>query len=90
MKKTILLAATLGLILFYGASHVTAQEGECRSMSIPTCQAGTRITINNNGNTVAPPNLCVAPGESSSRPIVEPTTTTCTSATAAASIPASR
>ena len=63
MKKTILLAAPLGLVLFYGASHVTAQEGECRSMSIPTCQAGTRITINNNGNTVAPPNLCVAPGE---------------------------
>lgn len=32
-------------------------------MSIPTCQDGTRITINNNGNMVAPPNLCVDAGE---------------------------
>ena len=32
-------------------------------MSVPTCQDGTRITINNNSNTVAPPNLCVDPGE---------------------------
>jgi hypothetical protein len=63
MKKTILLAAPLGLVLFYGVSHVTAQDGVCRTMSIPTCQNGTRININNNGNTVAPPNLCVAPGE---------------------------
>jgi hypothetical protein len=63
MKKTLLLAAPLGLVLFYGTPHLTAQEQECRTMSIPTCQAGTRITINNNGNTVAPPNLCVSPGE---------------------------
>jgi hypothetical protein len=32
-------------------------------MSVPTCQDGTRITINNNSKTVAPPNLCVEPGE---------------------------
>jgi hypothetical protein len=63
MKKTILLAAPLGLVLFYGTSQVTAQDGECRSMTVPVCQGGTRITINNNSNTVAPPNLCVDPGE---------------------------
>jgi hypothetical protein len=63
MNKTILLAAPLGLVLFYGTSHVTAQQQECKSMSIPTCQDGTRITINNNSQTVAPPNLCVDPGE---------------------------
>jgi hypothetical protein len=63
MNKAILLVAPLGLVLFYGAQHVTAQEQECRTMSIPTCQNGTRITINNNANTVAPPNLCVSPGE---------------------------
>jgi hypothetical protein len=63
MKKTILLAAPLGLVLFYGTSQVTAQDDECESMSIPVCQDGTRITINNNGKMVAPPNLCVDPGE---------------------------
>ena len=63
MKKTILLAAPLGFVLFYGTSQVTAQDPECKSMSIPTCQNGTRITINNNGKTVSPPNLCVDPGE---------------------------
>jgi hypothetical protein len=63
MNKAILLAAPLGLVLFYGMPHLTAQEQECRTMSIPTCQDGTRITINNNGNTVAPPNLCVDPGK---------------------------
>ena len=63
MKKAILLAAPLGLVLFYGTPDLIAQEQECRTMSIPTCQDGMRITINNNGNTVAPPNLCVDPGE---------------------------
>lgn len=63
MKRLILLAAPLGLVLFYGTSHVTAQEQECKTMTVPTCQDGTRITINNNSRTVAPPNLCVAPGE---------------------------
>ena len=63
MKKTILLAAPLALVLFYGTPHVTAQQPECKTMSVPTCQDGTRITINNNSNTVAPPNLCVDPGE---------------------------
>jgi plastocyanin len=63
MKKTILLAAPLGLVLFYGTSQVTAQDDECESMTIPVCQDGTRITINNNGKMVAPPNLCVDPGE---------------------------
>mgnify|MGYP001814125561 CR=1 FL=1 len=32
-------------------------------MSIPTCQNGTLITINNTAKTVSPPNLCVSPGE---------------------------
>jgi len=63
MKKTILLAAPLSLALLYGTSQVTAQQGECETMSIPTCQDGTRITINTNSKTVAPPNLCVNPGE---------------------------
>ena len=63
MKKTILLAAPLGLVLFYGTSQVTAQDPECKSMDIPVCQDGTQITINNNGKAVAPPNLCVDPGE---------------------------
>ena len=63
MKKTILLAAPLGLVLFYGTSQVTAQDPECESMSIPVCQDGTQININNNGKVVAPPNLCVDPGE---------------------------
>ena len=63
MNKAILLAAPLGLVLLYGTPHLTAQEQECRTMSIPTCQDGTRITINNNGNMVAPPNLCVDAGE---------------------------
>ncbi len=64
MKKTILLAAPLGLLAFYGTSQVTAQPDECESMmSMPTCQDGNRININNNGNKVAPPNLCVDPGE---------------------------
>ena len=63
MNKAILLAAPLGLVLFYGTTLVTAQEQECRTMSVPACQDGTRITINNNANTVAPPNLCVDPGE---------------------------
>lgn len=63
MKKTILLAAPLGLVLFYGTSQVTAQDDECESMSIPVCQDGRQITINNNGKMVSPPNLCVDPGE---------------------------
>jgi len=63
MKKTILLAAPMSIVLFYGSSQVTAQQGECESMTIPTCQDGTRITINSNSKTVAPPNLCVNPGE---------------------------
>ena len=63
MNKTILLAALLGLVLIYGTSHVTAQQQECKSMTVPTCQDGTRITINNNSKMVAPPNLCVDPGE---------------------------
>ena len=63
MKKTILLATPLGLVLLYGASQVTAQDPECESMTIPVCQDGRVITINNNGKTVAPPNLCVDPGE---------------------------
>jgi hypothetical protein len=63
MNKAILLAAPLGLVLFYGTTLVTAQEQECRTMSIPACQDGTRININNNGNALAPPNLCVDPGE---------------------------
>lgn len=63
MKKTILLAAPLGLVLFYGTSRVTAQDPECESMTIPVCQDGRQITINNNGKMVAPPNLCVDPGE---------------------------
>lgn len=63
MKKTILLASPLALVLFYGAPHVTAQQPECKSMSVPACQDGTRITINNNSKMVAPPNLCVSPGE---------------------------
>ena len=48
MKKTILLAAPMSIVLFYGSSQVTAQQGECESMTIPTCQDGTRITINSN------------------------------------------
>ena len=63
MKKTILLAAPLGFVLFYGTSQVTAQDPECESMTVPVCQDGTQITINNNGRMVAPPNLCVDPGE---------------------------
>lgn len=62
MKKLILLAAPLGLLGFYGMSPVTA-DVECKSMTIPACQNGNRITINNNSNQVAPPNLCVAPGD---------------------------
>ena len=63
MKKTILLAAPLGLVLFYGTSQVTAQDPECESMDIPVCQDARQITINNNGKMVAPPNICVDPGE---------------------------
>lgn len=63
MNKKILLAAPLGLLVFYGTSQVTAQHDECESMTIPVCQNGNRININNNGNVVAPPNLCVDPGE---------------------------
>ena len=64
MNKAILLAAPLGLLVFYGTSQVTAQQDECKSMSIPVCQDGNQININNSGNSVAPPNLCVDPGES--------------------------
>ena len=63
MNKAILLVEPLGLVLFYGAQHVTAQEQVCQTMSIPACQNGTRININTNGNKVSPPNLCVSPGE---------------------------
>ena len=63
MKKTILLAAPLGLMVLYGTTQVTAQDQECRRMDIPACQDGNRITINTNGQSVAPPNLCVDPGE---------------------------
>ena len=64
MKKTILLAAPLGLILFYGTSQVTAQDPpECEPMDIPVCQNARVITINNNGKSVAPRNLCIDPGE---------------------------
>jgi plastocyanin len=33
-------------------------------MSVPpTCQAGSRININNNSKNISPPNLCAAPGD---------------------------
>jgi hypothetical protein len=51
------------MLVFYGMSQVTAQQVDCESMSMPTCQDGNRINISNNGKIVAPPNLCVDPGE---------------------------
>jgi hypothetical protein len=63
MKKTILLAAPLGLAVLYGTTQVTAQDQECRSMELPACQDTNQININNRGSSVGPPNICVDPGE---------------------------
>jgi len=63
MDKKILIAIPLCLIGFHGTSQVTAQV-TCQQMSVPpVCQPGGRININNRSKTVAPPNLCAAPGE---------------------------
>jgi hypothetical protein len=63
MKKTILLAAPLGLAVLYGATQVTAEHHECRQMNLPTCVDANQININNRGNTAGPPSICVDPGE---------------------------
>lgn len=65
MKKAILLAAPLGLLVAYGTSQVTAQDGQCEQMDIPpVCQPASRININNNSKNVSPPNICVSAGQS--------------------------
>ncbi|RLA37158.1 MAG: hypothetical protein DRR15_02825 [Gammaproteobacteria bacterium] len=63
MNKKVFIAIPLCLIVLHGTSQVTAQDN-CEPMgSLPACQGGGQININNNSHNVSPPNLCAAPGE---------------------------
>jgi hypothetical protein len=63
MNKKIFLALPLCILAFQGTSEVTAQSN-CVQQTIPAaCSGGGRITINNNTNSVSPPNLCASPGQ---------------------------
>ena len=62
MDKRLLTALPLSIVAFYGSSQVTAQ-GNCVPADVPpVCQPASRININNDGNVVAPRNICIAPG----------------------------
>ncbi len=63
MNKKLLVSLPLSVLLLQGAPTVTAQ-GECELMEVPpVCQAAPQITINVNARTIAPPNICVDPGQ---------------------------
>jgi hypothetical protein len=64
MKRLLMLAAPPLLVLaLYEPTDVTAQVN-CAPMNIPpVCQDTNQITINNDSNTIGPPNICVDPGE---------------------------
>jgi len=63
MNKKLLIALPACLLLIEGAPELTAQDA-CPPMDVPpVCQPAPRITINNQAHTIAPPNICAAPGQ---------------------------
>ena len=63
MTKKLLLAAPILMLSFYGTTRLTAQPSCAPIDTPPVCQNTNQININNSGNSMGPPHICVDPGE---------------------------
>ena len=64
MKRILAVAAILTIAAWYWSKQVVAQPACEPGNTPPVCQPGSGITINNQSRSVAPPNICVSPGQS--------------------------
>ena len=65
MKNILVLGVAISALTYFLMSPVTAQPPQCAPMAdtMPACQNGRVITINNQSKTIMPRNLCMDAGD---------------------------